>query len=850
MNRSIMNRTHIPNSKSGNFLKRDRIDALLEEAIEKPLTIVTAGAGFGKTYTISCSLAAFDYDVVWMQFTELDNLVARFWIQFSRAFEAINPSLAQKLHSLGYPTTPSGYHQTFRLLEKELATRGRCVLVFDDLHFITNPSILTFFETLIAVEPIGLSIMLISRTKPLVHVTSMLSKHSLSTIREEDLRFTYDEVREYYELQGTIVSESELKKLFAYTEGWIFAIYLTGLSLKSHLISAEKLISHTKIDIYDLLEKEVFNSAPESLQNLLLTISVLDYVPAGLLLELTSHNVALIQDLNQSSLLIRHDLVTDHYRIHNLFKSYLENKAKQNSNIDVSQIHLVAAKWFKKNDFPVDAINHFRLCQQYEDIFSIILAVHERQSYEVNESFIALIDEAPPSVIEKLPIMRVVRANYLFNNNLIQEAYNDLEALRAEYEAKTPSEEQEAILGEVYITLALISIVSQTFEFVELFKKADACLPNGSQLVNQELSIGEGLNICGIKNPDAGELEKHQQALFEAAPYAVKVMNGGGAGMDYLSAADVALMTGDLKNVEKYAFEAIYRANGHKQYDIEYMANFYLIRMYVAKGNYQQAKTILASLRDKFNQVDNAMAGHLLDIIEGWFYVKIGKIERVESWIMDEEKTRKLLAPIIVGREYLVRSDSFLAQERYYELLAFMEQQDVTYQKRGILYALIQNEITRSIIHHYLGNEEQALAALEHAYELSSPNALIFQYIEYGTKMRTVLNAAKSNENCKIPREWLDMIYTKTNTYAKMLSKCTGFYNLESNEFVKETIQLTKREKEILTNLCDGLTREEMALNCNLSANTVKSVLQNIYNKLGAINNFDAIRLATSMELI
>lgn len=61
---------------------------------------------------------------------------------------------------------------------------------------------------------------------------------------------------------------------------------------------------------------------------------------------------------------------------------------------------------------------------------------------------------------------------------------------------------------------------------------------------------------------------------------------------------------------------------------------------------------------------------------------------------------------------------------------------------------------------------------------------------------------------------------------------------------------LSKRETEILRHLSQGLTRRDIADADGISVNTAKSVITNVYNKLGAINKADAVRIAASMGLI
>jgi ATP/maltotriose-dependent transcriptional regulator MalT len=61
---------------------------------------------------------------------------------------------------------------------------------------------------------------------------------------------------------------------------------------------------------------------------------------------------------------------------------------------------------------------------------------------------------------------------------------------------------------------------------------------------------------------------------------------------------------------------------------------------------------------------------------------------------------------------------------------------------------------------------------------------------------------------------------------------------------------LSKRETSILRHLSQGLTRRDIADADGISVNTAKSVITNVYNKLGAVNKADAVRIAASMGLI
>lgn len=845
INNFLFNRTSTPPSTEY-FLKRPHINELLENAIKKPLTTVIAGAGYGKTQSVSSYLESSGKKIIWFQLSELDNLAMRLWERIVYEFRIYNINLANNLKALGYPETKAAFDKFLYLLTETITNLKNFVIVFDDLHLINNNVVLNFLEKLIMSQIPNLSFVLISRTKPNLDLSPMFSKNLVGIITEDDLRFSKDEIRLYYQRQNLYLNEKLISDIYQNTEGWILAAYLVGLSLKK--VSSDNLsfIAFVKVNIYELIEKEIFATASLELQHFLLEFAILDVVPKGLLKELPNYNDSLFSEMTKANLLMQYDSTSDHYRMHNLFRDFLLERKGTLTTEQIVNIYHIAAEWYEKNGYKSEAINYYEKCDNYNKIFDIILSDSRTVVRDIADLYIRLIDQAPKKLIEKQPIMLVVKAIYLINNNKIEQAADELAFLRKKYEALPEKAENKAILGETYIWLALISIIKQNYEFEELFNKSALCLPEGSALIDYRMNIADGINICGIKNPAAGELKKYYDAMFRTMPLASKVMKGCCSGAEYLNAADSYFMTGNIKEAEENAFKAVFHARKKLQYGIECMANFILLRIYVLKGDYTEASAILKQMQEPINILENSNL-YQYDIVKGWFFVKISEINKVAEWIRHEEETKKMLPPVTIGREYLVRSDCFLAENRYVELLAYMELTDNLYAERGILYAIIQNKITKAIIYNYMSNYEGSINALTEAYELSNPNNLIIQYIEYGNQMKTLISAAKKNKNCKIPAEWLNKIYTESSSYAKQLLSIAKAYK-EDNSIKKDKIILTRQEKEVLNCLDGGLTRVETADNLNLSVNTVKSILQNIYSKLGVSSSADAVRIAAEMN--
>jgi LuxR family maltose regulon positive regulatory protein len=123
--------------------------------------------------------------------------------------------------------------------------------------------------------------------------------------------------------------------------------------------------------------------------------------------------------------------------------------------------------------------------------------------------------------------------------------------------------------------------------------------------------------------------------------------------------------------------------------------------------------------------------------------------------------------------------------------------------------------------------------------------------------MRSLAEAAlRDGESAgiRIPRIWLEKIRLGASAYAKKLFAIAARYRSGSGETAARPdegvqVPLSRREKEVLTAILQGMTRMEIAAQTSLSANTIKSITRSVYNKLGALNKADAVRIASGMDL-
>lgn len=830
--------------------KRPRIDRLFEEAIAFPLIIVTAGVGYGKTQAVASFLDNHDDIVpIWLRLSTLDNFSTRFWESFIFAVSVQDRELAAELQTFGFPDSAPQFYLFLHKISDALENIEHLMIVFDDFYLIKEPSVIHFAENLLNAHLKKLTVILVGRTKPKLDLQGFYVESKVRHIKEADLCFTLDEIVGYFNEQGIELQSDTAQEIYKKTEGWISVIYLILLSLKRKNTFSIEAIATVKQEILALIDQEIFAEYSSELQDLLIKLSFLENTSADVdIIRALSNGSVDLREIEKTNTFIQFNPATQSYRLHQLFYELLLCKQSSFTEEEISAVYRIAAQFYHRRGAIIEALDYYRKYGNYEKIWDIIRFYQIDMPQDEATLFLDLIEEFPAVFLKTNPLIGVIRGRLLLNNGRLEEAVAELTKIKNTFEARPPTPENKAIIGEACIFLAMLSLAMGNYHFVELFKTADQCLPHGSVLVDNRLYLNNGNCSVTIKEPALGEIEKFEQAIVCAAPYASRSMNGCSAGGEYLTLAEAAYFKGDMPKAESNAHEAIYRAQRQQQNDIICVGYFILIRTSIAKGHLLKATDYLNELKERVEKPNSTSCLHITDVIKGWFYAKLGDSDKVADWILKEEQSSEKLSPNRTGRERLVRAYCFLESKNYSELSAFLEYMEEIYSK-SFLIPRLQVQIYKAIVAQKTHDKSQFITAFETAYNLAHNNAIIMPFIEMGRHMRAVCDEAKRCENIAIPQDWLDTLYTKASTYAKHLRSIQAQYKDSSGHAKKNLYGLTKREKDILWYLCQGLTRKEIADTLYISTSTVKRTLKDIYTKLGTSNSAETVNLAVKLNL-
>ncbi len=331
-------------------ISRARLLAELDQAAGKPLILVAAGPGAGKTVLLSDWVMRSKAPVAWITMTAADAAPVRFWRLLWEALEAY-----------GQPTPdppavmPRGgtAERVQALLAGLPASAGPPLVIIDDAHFLTHPDVRADLDTLIRTgPPPRVRLVLAARSDPLLPLHRYRLAGQMGELRARHLAMTRAETRELLAAHGVMLPEEDLDLLVARTEGWAAGARLSAMRMEGAehpaLFVSELALGQGSIGEY--LMAEVLDHQPEPVRRLLIETSLFDEVTGPLADAVTRmHGCAdILADLAASnSFVVPVDAARTRFRYHQLLGEILRHSLHRQRGGQVRELIRRAAAHFQ-----------------------------------------------------------------------------------------------------------------------------------------------------------------------------------------------------------------------------------------------------------------------------------------------------------------------------------------------------------------------------------------------------------------------------------------------------------------------------------------------------------------------
>lgn len=342
---------------------RPRLARLLDEAVARPVTLLRAPAGWGKTTLLaSWRRTATQRDSgtpppAWVS-VEAGDDAERLWAYLAAALRSIIDVAATPI-----PDRPPGPDE-LEVLAAALAAREQpAVLVLDDLHRVTDPAAVAGLEFLLRHTDQRLRLVVTGRSGPPLAVQRLRLAGELTEIGPDELAFTGDEIADLLTAHAVAVPVAAVRRLRQRTEGWAAALRIAALALRRQP-DPERWIDQLGADhpeIGGYLREEVLAGLTPQDGELLRRAAVVDTVCAGLAGALTDDPSVegRLSGLAEDAGLLHHDGGRPAwYRCHPLLADLLHRELGRLPADELRDLHLRAAGWYAGNGRPAEALRH------------------------------------------------------------------------------------------------------------------------------------------------------------------------------------------------------------------------------------------------------------------------------------------------------------------------------------------------------------------------------------------------------------------------------------------------------------------------------------------------------------
>ena len=352
-------------------------------AAGRPLSLIAAPAGYGKTTLAAQWAAQLGRPVAWLALDEAEADPARFFAYLIAALQTVEPGLGQAALSLAGPaaTLPGADGWAagpMTVLINELAELPAPVLcVLDDYHHIGDSPVHRALQLLLDHLPATCHLLLLTRQDPPLALARLRARGQVTELRAADLRFAPAEAVTFFnQAMGLALPPDAVEALAGRTEGWIAGLQLAALSLQGMDADAAADFvadfSGSHRYVIDYLLEEVLARQPADVRAFLRRTAVLERLcgplcdamladerpagaekPAPLAVRPSS---AILEHLDRANLfIVPLDNERRWYRFHRLFADFLRTELSLEE--ELAQ-HDRAAAWFAANGFGHEAIEH------------------------------------------------------------------------------------------------------------------------------------------------------------------------------------------------------------------------------------------------------------------------------------------------------------------------------------------------------------------------------------------------------------------------------------------------------------------------------------------------------------
>jgi LuxR family transcriptional regulator, maltose regulon positive regulatory protein len=864
----------------------------------RTVTVVRAPAGFGKTTLLASwseTLSAQRRVVAWLSLDAEDDDPKEFGAYLVAAFCRASGEIGLQATRLlsNDLLTPAGPIISV-LLNEIAAYEGPVFLVLDDIDRVMAKPVLATLARLLRYAPENLHVLLGARSDPALALGQLRAPERLVRIEADDLRFSLDDAQILFSQAGRIALDRPTVELLNNaTEGWAAGLQLASLALRATRDASQ--VAHTlsgaRLGTDSYLDDTVLAQLPALMLKFLLRTSILDRLSAGVCDAVMGKGMQSgekLEWLERHNVFIRPlDEERQWFRCHALMSDALRRRAARQLSEDIPHLHRRASQWFADARLWPEAVKHAlaagEVQQAVQWVENCAMAMVEHGDAHTLMGWIA---KLPPELVQKQLRLRTARALALALAMENTAAAREIEFVANEINAsrESDSDANEALLAEVNSVSAIIAVTNDDSERALALGRAAA--RSASPAMPWVTRFALFAQFYGLTY--SGSLEEVRRVRELAVPYFERRTGSAyeHAYRDYMYG--LALLThGELSEAMQFYETALSRAEGKLGHDSGVVAGLAscLSVIYYERNELVLARSVLTGqssvamdacplngmLRHTYTTTrlyvrDGNIGAALATLEDGrqiaqtrhWLRLRVGCDAETARLLIVEgrlSQARQIAEELSVTVPPLCqgRSGAFLETWASYRIvLARVLIADGQFNQAVSMLTGLSDELNAlnwqclsatislllAVALEQSGARQEALTRLGHGLAIGQAAGMFNTFVDEGAPVRELLGHWRSAATTplNVDSVFVDRLLAALDVHA--VQPASGS---EAQTRVAAGL-LSSREIEILNHVARGLSNKEIGRELQVTAETVKWHMKNIFEKLKVGTRVEAVQ--------
>jgi LuxR family transcriptional regulator, maltose regulon positive regulatory protein len=867
------------------LVDRDHLLRMLDRAVTKRVTVISAPPGSGKTSLLR-AWAERSTNVRRVAFVSLDRDqqdAQPFWGSVRDAIRTAAGSIDPKMPPA--PTAALDDDQVVPRVLSELVEQVEpVVLIIDDLHELRSADALAQLEQLLATLPSSARAVLSSRRDPPIKLHQLRLAGEIAEIRAHDLRFTERETHGLLAASDFSLSDAGVAALYERTEGWAAGLRLAVISLSGHP-DPERFVaefSGTERAIGEYLMAEMLEGQPSEVRSMLLRTSLVDRLNgelADLLAGRSGSEQMLLELEDANAFVLSLDAQRSWFRYHHLLADFLRLELRRTLADQVPELHRRAARWFADHGDVVEAVRHTLAAGALPDAARFVADHSFRWVLDGQAATIdAVLQAFPKGAVADHPDLALAQAANELNQGRLEEAAAQLALVESHVQSVPPARGGRLAVAIASLRLAMARRSGQFSEVIEQVKLLDASVAD-----NRSDPIAMGSELRGVALLNLGIVETWSRRFDDAERHLTEGAELAQAiGWPYLEVACrahqvfptklVSLASARERGREAIALAERYGlgdrpilapALGAVSVWAIWMGEFgegesvlrrawkvaepridpaAAVLLHMATGQLHAARSQHQAAHDEYATA--ARAQSLLTGVHAFATPVVGWLAATQARLGMLDEARQTLTglsaePGQMGFNFISNARAVICMaegDPAGALAVLRDVPDVT-PPTGPAFTLVETHLLAGIAHLELGDRNAAVTAAEAALAAAEPDRIIFPFAM--TDAADLLAALRRHETA----------------HGALLADIVDLLRGASvpgsdRERLPQPAELSPSELRVLRYLPTNLTRPDIARELYVSINTVNTHIRNIYSKLGARDRSSAVQRARELRLL